>query len=154
MFVAKYLLFAVLALPALELVIFILVALSIGFWWALALVALTSLTGMLVLRLGGGSHIERAKVVLGPQRVHALQSDASGVVTLLAGFLLLIPGFITDLIGLLLLIGPLRRFIGAMLLRTAERHANHRPGVVDLTPDDWRQVPDGKLTDDRETRDG
>ncbi len=149
MFVAKYLLLAVLALPMAELVVFILVAYSIGFGWALALVALTSLIGMMVLRLGGGSHIERAKIVLGPQRVSALQADAPGLMTLLAGFLLLIPGFITDLIGLLLLIAPLRRFIGAMLLRTAERHASHRPDVVDLAPDDWRTVPDRKLTDDR-----
>lgn len=149
MFAAKYLLFALLALPFAELVVFILVVLSIGFWWALALVVATSLTGLCVLRLGGGSHIERAKVVLGPQRVTAIESDAGGVVTLLAGFLLLIPGFITDVAGLLLLIAPLRRWLGETLLRHVQRQAPRQNEVVDLAPEEWRQVPDGKLTDKR-----
>ncbi|MGI8524702.1 MAG: FxsA family protein [Pseudolabrys sp.] len=151
MFVAKYLLFAVLALPVTELIVFILVAYVLGFGWALALMMAISLIGAIVLRhagtVAGGSHIERAKTMLGPHRVTALQSDGPGLLTLLAGFLLLVPGFITDLIGLLLLIAPLRRWVGEALLRAAQRHADHQPGVVDLAPEDWKQVPDGKLTD-------
>jgi UPF0716 protein FxsA len=151
MFVAKYLLFAVLALPVLELLVFILVASQIGFVWALALMLATSLIGATVLRYAGGSHIARARVVLGPQRISALQTDASGLLILLAGFLLLVPGFISDLIGFVLLIGPLRRWLGASVMRVAARHATQRPGMVDLAPEDWRQVPDAKLTDERKT---
>jgi UPF0716 protein FxsA len=152
MFVAKYLLFALLALPVAELVIFILVASQIGFGWALALVAATSLIGVIVLRTAGGSHIARARVVLGPQRISALQADAAGLLILLAGFLLLLPGFISDLIGLVLLIAPLRRWLGSSIGRAANRHASQSSGVVDLAPEDWRQMPDGKLTDERDDR--
>lgn len=54
--VAKWLLLAIVALPVAELAVFIAVAASIGFGWALLLVLATSLTGGLLLRHAGGSH--------------------------------------------------------------------------------------------------
>jgi UPF0716 protein FxsA len=149
MIVAKWLLLAVLALPAAEIVVFILVALQIGLGWALAVQLAASLLGAMALRHAGGSHIARMRVVLGPQRLTALQADAAGTLILLAGILLLIPGFITDILGILLLIGPLRRALGAALRHAADRQAAPTDAVVDLAPEEWRQMPDAKLTDDR-----
>jgi UPF0716 protein FxsA len=123
MFAVKYLLFALLALSAAELAVFILVGHQIGFVWALALVVASSLAGAMVLRHAGGSHIARARVVLGPQRMTALQAGAGGLLILLAGFLLLVPGFITDAAGLMLLVGPLRRWLTASVRRAAQRNA-------------------------------
>jgi len=60
--VAKWLLLALLALPIMELAVFIAVAGAIGFLWALALVAATSLAGAMVLRHAGGNHIARVRV--------------------------------------------------------------------------------------------
>ena len=150
---AIWLLIAVLALPLAEIVLFVLVAIWIGFLWALLAVAATSLIGALMLRVGGGAHVERMKTVMGPQRVTALQSDSAGTMYLLAGILLLIPGFITDIIGLLLLIAPLRRLLGALLLKAfVVGEARQRDGVVDLNPGEWRQVPDTQLRDERDRR--
>ena len=151
--VAIWLLIAVLALPLAEIVLFVLVAIWIGFLWALLAVAATTLTGAVMLRVGGGAHVERMKTVMGPQRVTALQSDSAGTMYLLAGILLLIPGFITDVIGLLLLIAPLRRLLGALLLKVfVAGETQRRDGVVDLDPDEWRQVPDTQLRDERDRR--
>jgi UPF0716 protein FxsA len=151
--VAIWLLIAVLALPLAEIVLFVAIAVWVGFAWALLGVLATSLAGALMLRLGGGGHVARMKVMMGAQRVTALQSDSAGTMYLLAAVLLLIPGFITDAIGLLLLIAPLRRAFGAMLLNafTPSRTAR-RDGVVDLDPQEWRQVPDAQIRDDRERR--
>ena len=63
--VAKWLLLALLALPIMELAVFIAVAGAIGFLWALALVAATSLAGAMVLRHAGGNHIARVRVAMG-----------------------------------------------------------------------------------------
>jgi UPF0716 protein FxsA len=151
--VAIWLLIAVLALPLAEIVLFVLVAIWIGFLWALLAVVATSCAGALMLRMGGGSHVDRMKVVMGPQRVTALQSDSAGTMYLLAAILLLIPGFITDIVGLLLLITPLRRMLGALLLKVFTAGSSRpRDGVVDLDPDDWRQVPDAQLRDERDRR--
>jgi UPF0716 protein FxsA len=151
--VAIWLLIAALALPLAEIVLFVLVAIWIGFLWALLAVVSTSVIGAVMLRMGGGAHVERMSAVLGPQRVTALQSDSAGTMYVLTGVLLLIPGFITDVIGLLLLIAPLRRLLGALLLKAFTAGSPpRRDGVVDLDPAEWRQMPDAKLRDERDRR--
>src|SRR5690606_41076407 len=93
----------------------------------------------------GAAHISRVRVALGENRLSALQADGSGVLTVIAGILLLVPGFITGAIGLLMLIVPLRRLAArtAGLRPAANSPANDN--VVDLAPEDWRQVPDPQL---------
>jgi UPF0716 protein FxsA len=146
--VAKWLLLALLALPFMELAAFIAVAQAIGFLWALLLVVATSIAGTAVLRHAGGNHIARVRVAMGEGGFTALQADSAGTATLLAGILLLIPGFITDVLGLFLLLAPLRRALGRLLgLKPAPTHPD---GVVDLAPEQWHQVPDAALTDRRE----
>ena len=119
---------AVLALPFMELAVFIAVAGSIGFLWALLLVVATSMAGAMVLRHAGGNHIARVRVAMGDGGFTALQADGAGTATLLAGILLLIPGFITDVLGLLLLLAPLRRALGALFGRKGCARARRRRG--------------------------
>ena len=146
--VAKWLMLALLALPLAELAAFIAVAATIGFAWALALVLAGSLAGALVLRHAGGSHIARVRVALGDGGATALQADSAGFLILLAGILLLIPGFITDALGLALLVGPLRRALASILGRQTAQP--RRDGIVDLEPEQWRRVPDPALPDRRD----
>ena len=146
--VAKYLLLAVLFLPIMELAAFIAVAAQIGFLPAVALMAVGSMAGALILRHAGGNHIARVRVALGEGSFTALQADSSGGLVLLAGILLLIPGFITDALGLLLLVPPLRQAIGSAFGRGVP--AQRADGVVDLPPEQWRRVPDPELPDHRD----
>lgn len=146
--VAKWLLLGLLALPFLELAVFIAVAATIGFAWALLLVVATSLSGALVLRHAGGDHIARARVAMQNRSITSFQADGAGALILLAGILLLIPGFITDVAGLLLLLAPLRRVLAGIFGGgTPPRRAD---GVVDLEPEQWHRVPDPTLPDRRE----
>lgn len=136
---AKWLLLAVLALPVAELAAFIAVAATIGFGLALLLLIATSFAGSLVLRHAGGMHIARVRTALGTGRFTALQADNTGTLVLLAGILLLIPGFITDAVGVILLLAPL----GAALRRgPSPRQAD---GIVDLEPEQWHRVPEQSL---------
>ena len=144
--VAKWVLLAILALPFAELAAFVAVAATIGFAWALLLVVATSLAGGMLLRHAGGNHIARMRVALGGGNISALQADGTGSLVLLAGFLLLIPGFITDAIGALLLLVPL----GAALRRGPP--ARSPDGVVDLEPEQWHRVPDPSLPHHDEPR--
>ncbi|HET8545720.1 MAG TPA: FxsA family protein [Pseudolabrys sp.] len=140
--VAKWVILAVLALPILELAAFIAVVATIGFGWALSLILAGSLCGALILRHAGSGHAARIRVALDRGSFAALQTDADGGPVLLAGILLLIPGFITDIVALVLLVGSLRRaFVGV-----APRQED---GVVDLAPEQWHQVPDPSLPDHR-----
>ena len=145
--VAKWVILAVLALPILELAVFIAVAATIGFGWALSLILAGSLCGALILRGAGSGHVARIRVALDHGSLTALQTDARGGLTLLAGILLLIPGFITNIAALLLLAGSLRRaFVGKQ---------PRQSGVVDLAPEQWHHVPEQSLPDRRkDERDG
>jgi UPF0716 protein FxsA len=141
--VAKCLLLMFLALPFLELAAFIAVAATIGFGWALGLVLAGSLTGGWILRHATSSHIARMRVVLREGRLTALQADRDGGLVLFAGILLLIPGFITDALAVVLLAVALWRALAG----GAPQAPND--GVVDLTPEQWHQVPDPTLPDRR-----
>jgi len=103
---------------------------------------------VMVLRHAGSGHIARVRVAMGEGGFTALQADSAGTLTLLAGILLLIPGFITDVLGLLLLLAPLRRALGALLWRAGP--PTRGDGVVDLEPEQWRRVPDPALPDRRD----
>ena len=66
----------------------------------------------------------------------------------LGGLLLLLPGYFTDLIGLLLLLPWTRELIYRLLarnLRVVEVSANYRrpddPELIDLDRSDWRDGP-------------
>jgi UPF0716 protein FxsA len=146
--VAKWLLYALLVLPLAELAAFIAVVAAVGFLWAAALLLAGSFAGALILRHAGGN-IARMRVVLGGGRFTALEADGSGALTLIGGFLLLIPGFITDALALSLLVAPLRRGLASMLRRAATPQRND---VVDLEPEQWHRVPDPALP--RRDRDG
>ena len=140
--VAKWVILAGLALPILELAAFVAVAAAIGFGWALSLILVGSLCGALILRHAGTGHAARIRVAMDNGSFAALQTGLGGGRMLLAGILLLIPGFITDVVALVLLVGSLRRtFIGA-----APRQED---GVVDLAPEQWHQVHDPSLSDHR-----
>lgn len=147
----KWLLLSVLLLPFMELAAFIAVAVEIGFGPALGLILIGSLTGLFLLRHASFGHIARMRVAMGNRDFTALQADGTGGLVLLSGVLLLIPGFITDAIGVLLLIAPLRRTLAEAF--GLERPARRSPdGVVDLEPEQWRRVPDPQLPDDRDGR--
>jgi UPF0716 protein FxsA len=127
----------------LELAAFLTVAATIGFGWALVLVLAGSLAGALILRHAGGSHIARMRVALGEGSFTSLQADRDGGLILFAGFLLLIPGFITDVLAVFLLIAALWRTVGS------DARPAQNDGVVDLAPEQWHQVPDPSLPDRR-----
>jgi UPF0716 protein FxsA len=149
MFVAKSVLFSLLALPVVELAIFIVVASLIGLGTALLLILCSSVLGAIVLRSAESSHIMRVRAAMGDREFAATQIDGTGVLIVIAGFLLLIPGFITSVLGLALFVPALRRWLGATLRRALGTGDAREQGVVDLAPEDWRQVPEERLTDRR-----
>lgn len=90
-----------------ELIVFVLVAREIGFGWALLTVLATSALGAVLLQREGVRAWQRYRSVTsaggrpGPHLTRAL-------IGLFGAVLLIIPGFITDVIGLALFIPPVR----------------------------------------------
>lgn len=97
-----------LLLPLAEIAGFVLVGQWLGVLTTLALVLASSVVGLLVLKSNGVSLAQRLRR---PQRdtpEETVKTLVDGTAQVVGGLLLLLPGFITDIIGLLLLV-PLVR---------------------------------------------
>jgi UPF0716 protein FxsA len=141
----KWFLFAVASLVIAELAAFIAVSEVIGLPEALILMFATSFAGIAVLRHPGRARIHRLHEAVTKSGVSGLEASGDAFLTISAGILLLVPGFITDAAGLLLLLPPVRSWIGGRFRRFARTRPPGRPGVVDLEPDQWNQVPDRQI---------
>lgn len=98
---------AFLAVPMIEIALFIRVGGLIGLWPTLAIVVLTAILGTALVRSQGAramADLRRSMAELGDPTAPL----AHGAMILFAGALLLTPGFFTDACGLLLLIPPVR----------------------------------------------
>ncbi len=123
--------------PIIEIGLFIQLGGFIGLWPTLAIVVATALIGSFVLRRQGLSTLEELK-----RAAQTGQSPAgpmaNGALILIAGILLLTPGFFTDGIGFLLLVPPFRalliRWIAAraqMKLYAAAANSPKAPDIID-----------------------
>jgi UPF0716 protein FxsA len=146
MHIAKAFAYALLILPAAELVAFIAVAVFIGVPGALALLILVSLSGVVVLRqLGGGAFRRlRAQTRRGDGVKARLGGDEIGAG--IGAILLIIPGFITGLLGAVLVVPATRRKLLAMVRQFYLKRRRAEPHVIDLAPHEWRRLPKSKLT--------
>lgn len=95
------------AVPIIEIALFIQVGGVIGLWPTLGIVILTAIAGTSLMRLQGMQTLARLQSSLAEGRNPA-DPMAQGAMILVAGVLLLTPGFFTDAVGLALLLPPVR----------------------------------------------
>lgn len=112
-----WLLAALVAVPIIEIALFIQVGGAIGLWPTLGFVVATAFVGAALLRNQGAGAMARLQRALAEGHDPALPL-VHGALILVAGVLLLTPGFFTDAVGLALLVPPLR----AALISTVGRH--------------------------------
>lgn len=117
------LLIAFIATPILEIAVFIEVGDRIGLWPTLAIVVATAIAGTSLLRYQGLTTLRRAQISLARQEF-PMQEVFDGLCLLLAGALLLTPGFVTDAVGLALFVPPLRRLLQGFIRRWMMRSGN------------------------------
>jgi UPF0716 protein FxsA len=102
--------------PIAELAVIIQVGQLIGVWWTIALLVADSILGSVLMRSQGRAAWRRFNEAVGSGRVPA-REVLDGALVIFGGALLLTPGFITDILGLILLIPPTRALVRAVLAR-------------------------------------
>lgn len=116
--------------PVLEIYLFIEVGGLIGTWPTIGIVILTAIVGSTMVRLQGLSVLAEAQRQADAGKPPVAQL-AHGLMILIAGVLLLTPGFFTDAVGLALLIPPVRVWLGmavwAYLQRRGTVHVYRGP---------------------------
>jgi UPF0716 protein FxsA len=141
--------FALIAIA--EMATFFWVESRIGLGWALLLALATAFVGSFLVRRAGLSVIGRIRAKLGESQLPGRELS-DGAAILVAGAFLISPGFITDTLGFLLLLPPVRDLIYRIVaqrltrrvsvfttdFRTTSREPFHGE-LIDVDPDDADQ---------------
>lgn len=131
--------------PLLEIAVFIAVGSEIGILPTLLLILATSTLGAVLLRAQGFAALRQ---IARESRGGGLPLTALGHAALIGigGFFLLLPGFVSDVLGILLFLPPVRSLIlkavashGSVVVMT--RPGRTRDDVIDLDPAEWRTGP-------------
>lgn len=142
-----FILLLFIGVPILEIAVFIGVGERIGLFNTIAIVILTAVAGTALLRSQGLSVLGRAQESLRENRF-PMEEVFDGLCLVLAGALLLTPGFVTDMFGFLLFFPPARlalkkigtRFISS---RAHVHSSSSSPGKRRSTSD----IIDGEFVD-------
>ncbi len=153
-----WLLVAFVAVPMIEIGLFIKVGGLIGLWPTLAIVLATAVAGSFLVRMQGAMALAQLRGSLNELR-DPTEPIAHGAMILFAGALLLTPGFFTDTAGILLLIPAIRAAVLRYLASRVRverftmggmpgRREPHRPDVIDgefteIDPDGGPRPPSG-----------
>jgi UPF0716 protein FxsA len=112
----KLLMSLLIVIPALEIALLVLSGSVIGVWPTAGLIIATGVIGAWLAKREGAETIRQAKRELMYGRIPS-EAVLDGICILVGGVVLLTPGFITDLLGFILLIPFTRRLIKPFLGR-------------------------------------
>jgi UPF0716 protein FxsA len=142
----KMIALGLLALPLAEIAAFMVVASLVGFAAAFVLLVLVSFVGILVLRRVGSGAVTRLRTAAGNAEITGVTLDGTGMGTALGGILLVVPGFITGVLGAMVVLPATRAWLMTALGRLLSYGSRQTgPRVIELAPDEWEALPTPKL---------
>lgn len=106
----------VIGLPLLELYVIIRVGEAIGPLWTAAALVLTSMIGVRLIRAQGRAVVRDFRAAIAAGRPPAREA-LDGALVFVGGTLLIVPGFVTDVLGAVLLAPPTRAIVRLLIIR-------------------------------------
>jgi UPF0716 protein FxsA len=147
---SMWIILAILAWPLAEIALFVTLGGALGLWLTLAWVLLSAVIGVLILKSlsvsgairGRQEFVEgfRGRLAEDPLSPIAHQALIGG-----AAVLLILPGFLTDALGLLFLVPPVRMLLIRVLARRMRAVTVVRQGYVDPGDPDQGRTYDDRL---------
>ena len=111
----RWVLLALLLLPFLEVAVLVLVGRAIGFWWTFALILVLAVVGVALARRETGRTYRALQQALTSGRMPG-DEVTDAILVMVGGALLVLPGFVSDVVGLLLVL-PFTRPLARRLLQ-------------------------------------
>lgn len=142
---------AFIAVPLIEIGLFVQVGGAIGLWPTLAVVVLTAVAGTALLRHQGLGTLGRLQASMDRGEM-PLEPVFDGFCLLAAGALLLTPGFFTDAVGFALFVPAVRRLLRGFFASRVQVHTQHAHMHGDFPgtrsgENPFRSGPDGDVID-------
>ena len=106
--------------PTAEITVLLKVGHTIGAGWTILLLLASAMLGSWALRREGTKAFRAWRDAAATGRTPAVET-AEGLVVLTGGLMMVLPGFLTDVLGLLLLLPPVRKLAGRAVLHSAAR---------------------------------
>ena len=122
----------ILLIPLIEILLFILLGDFFGFFLVVFLIILTGAFGLILLR---------SNINLGEIKNLALEPN-EWMYKKIAGILLIIPGFFTDLLGLILLLKQLRMLVWNLLVKKIKNIKRKSKDNEDIIEVEYRDLDD------------
>lgn len=122
-----------LVVPIVELAVIIQVGQAVGVWNTIGLLVLMSVLGGWLMKREGLGVLRRVQRTIDAGRVPTTEL-VDGLLIVIGGALMLTPGFLSDILGMSLLLPPVRAVVRRTLARRFTVMAtSHRPGgVIDV----------------------
>ncbi len=122
--------------PLVELALLVYVGSRVGVWWTIGTVVAVGVAGAFLARAQGIAALRRVVEAIEAGRMPG--DELLGAVVVLVGAVLLVaPGFLTDVVGLLALVPPTRALIVRGLKRALRRRLAGRMARLDMPGDGW-----------------
>ena len=138
-------------IPLLEIALFIQIGGFLGLWPTLGIVILTAFVGTALLQIQGFGILRRAEAHLNKGEL-PIGEVVSGVFLLVAGALLLTPGFFTDAVGFALFVPAVRLALGKSILRSLMKSGSFHVYEYSATSPHPPKDPDRPRTIDGDYR--
>ena len=138
------LLLTIILVPIVEIYLFIKIGSNIGAFNTISLIFITAIIGVIYARYEGLNTLKSGFTQLVKNEVPAYEI-ISGAAIAFASFLLIVPGFATDLIGFLLIFPLTRKLIFGNLSKKFQKKNNQKNNFIDGEIEDIEEDDDRKV---------
>mgnify|MGYP001399387912 CR=1 FL=1 len=138
------LLLTIILVPIVEIYLFIKIGSNIGAFNTISLIFITAIIGVIYARYEGLNTLKSGFTQLVKNEVPAYEI-ISGAAIAFASFLLIVPGFATDLIGFLLIFPLTRKLIFGNLSKKFQKKNNQKNNFIDGEFEDIEEDDDRKV---------
>ena len=138
------LLILIIAIPVIEIYLFIKIGSQIGALTTISLIFFTAFVGVLYARYEGFNTLKSgmSQMIKNELPVYEI---VSGAALAFAAFLLILPGFATDTLGLLIIFPPTRKFLLKNVSKNYSKKVKEKQNFIDGEAEDIEEDNDRKI---------
>ena len=138
------LLILIIAIPVIEIYLFIKIGSQIGALTTISLIFFTAFVGVLYARYEGFNTLKSAMSQMIKNEL-PIYEIISGAALAFAAFLLILPGFATDTLGLLIIFPPTRKFLLKNVSKNYSKKVKEKQNFIDGEAEDIDEDNDRKI---------